>query len=545
MLENTAIICNTYLDAINKVIKRPMVAIGGSYNINEFKKETAPLFKQQYLNLLIFDASVIKDDVLEALCYLKANLDSNVRIIVLYPNLDDGKIYRQILAYGIYDVIDTKIDKDSMSDEDINKLIISELSWVINEPVRFNKVKDKLKLDIPVIREIKVEDTKVSKDTNKKRLIGFFKDDDSSFKTIRSSNRYNIIGIYKESSFDEKSDDISYADIIVMDDEPSEEFVRYIKSLSEVNEKKPLIIVGIKDPNKSQYIGVDGVRCFIYDGTAEHFARQVSIVYHKKDNTPKDSNHVIYAFKSVKGGVGNTTLTVLAATTYAKKHKDNAEDEKILIIPVASNKGLCGIFNGNIIRETIRFVNDECRIQLEKGNVDILCISKKVEEALKFKKITTIGNENSLLDNLSYDNILPFAERLMSDFSNEKYDRIIFIYNQFKNAGSQIMVHEQFLPIVSEESNDDNHSTSEIEYIFQPSKEEILNSLIPKSLKLQVYKILLDSFTSEHGARMVSMTKATDNASELLKELNRSYNKARQSTITNEIIEIVSGADAL
>ena len=241
----------------------------------------------------------------------------------------------------------------------------------------------------------------------------------------------------------------------------------------------------------------------------------------------------------------SSSLLTSSESVYAKKHKDNAEDEKILIIPVASNKGLCGIFNGNIIRETIRFVNDECRIQLEKGNVDILCISKKVEEALKFKKITTIGNESSLLDNLSYDNILPFAERLMSDFSNEKYDRIIFIYNQFKNAGSQIMVHEQFLPIVSEESNDDNHSTSEIEYIFQPSKEEILNSLIPKSLKLQVYKILLDSFISEHGARMVSMTKATDNASELLKELNRSYNKARQSTITNEIIEIVSGADAL
>ena len=181
MLENTAIICNTYLDAINKVIKRPMVAIGGSYNINEFKKETAPLFKQQYLNLLIFDASVIKDDVLEALCYLKANLDSNVRIIVLYPNLDDEKIYRQILAYGIYDVIDTKIDKDTMSDEDINKLIISELSWLINEPVRFNKVKDKLKLDAPVVNEIKVEETpKALKETNKKRLVGFFEDDDVS-----------------------------------------------------------------------------------------------------------------------------------------------------------------------------------------------------------------------------------------------------------------------------------------------------------------------------------------------------------------------------
>ena len=321
MLENTAIICNTYLDAINKVIKRPMVAIGGSYNINEFKKETAPLFKQQYLNLLIFDVSVIKDDVLEALCYLKTNLDSNVRIIVLYPNLDDEKIYRQILAYGIYDVIDTKIDKDTMSDEDINKLIISELNWMINEPVRFNKVKDKLKIDIPVVNEIKAEETpKALKETNKKRLVGFFEDDDASFKTIRSSGRYNIIGICKGSSFDEKSDDISYADVIVMD-EPSEEFVRYIKSLSEVNEKKPLIIVGIKDQNKSQYIGVDGVRCFIYDGTAEHFARQVSIVYHERGDTLKTNDHAIYAFRSVKGGIGNTTLTMLAATSYARKNK--------------------------------------------------------------------------------------------------------------------------------------------------------------------------------------------------------------------------------
>ncbi|MGN0032719.1 MAG: ATP synthase F1 subunit gamma [Candidatus Limimorpha sp.] len=241
----------------------------------------------------------------------------------------------------------------------------------------------------------------------------------------------------------------------------------------------------------------------------------------------------------------SSSLLTSAESVYAKKHKDNAENEKILIIPVASNKGLCGIFNGNVIRETIRFINNEYPIQLEKGNVDILCISKKVEEALKFKKIQTIGNENSLLDNLSYDNILPFAERLMSDFSNEKYDRIIFIYNQFINAGSQLLVNEQFLPIVAENTDEPKNSTSEIEYIFQPSKEEILNSLIPKSLKLQVYKILLDSFTSEHGARMVSMTKATDNATELLKELNHSYNKARQTTITNEIIEIVSGADAL
>ena len=157
-----------------------------------------------------------------------------------------------------------------------------------------------------------------------------------------------------------------------------------------------------------------------------------------------------------------------------------------------------------------------------------------------------MGNENELLDKLSYENALPFAEKLMSDFADEKYDRIIFIYNQFKNAGTQILVKEQFLPIVGAEPvKEDERPVDEIEYIFQPSKEEILNSLIPNSLKLQLYKILLDSFTSEHGARMVSMTKATDNAAELLKELNLSYNKARQGAITNEIIEIVGGANAL
>lgn len=375
MLENTAVISNTYHDAINKVIKRPMVKIEGAFSANEFKKEVTPLFKQQYLNLLIFDATTIKDDILEALCYIKANLESNVRIIVLYPGLDDEKLYRQILAYGIYDVIDTKIDKDTMSDEDINKLIISELSWVINEPVRFNKVKDKLKIDVPIIREIKVEDTKASKDTNKKRLIGFFKDDDSSFKTIRSSNRYNIIGIYKESSFDEKCDDISYADVIVMD-EPNEEFVRYIKSLSEVNEKKPVIIVGIKDPKKSSYIGIKGVRCFIYDGTSEHFARQVSIVYHEKDNTPKDSNHVIYAFKSVKGGVGNTTLTALAATTYAKKHKG----QRVVVVDYSLRAGDIAQKFGIDKPDPNLYECVENFLKAKKEHLDINLLKNKIKE---------------------------------------------------------------------------------------------------------------------------------------------------------------------
>lgn len=192
-------------------------------------------------------------------------------------------------------------------------------------------------------------------------------------------------------------------------------------------------------------------------------------------------------------------------------------------------------------------IKEDFKQQLEEGNVDVLCIGNKADEMMKARKYHVIGNESNLLDNLTYDNVVPFAERLMNDFKERKYDRIIFVYNQFKNAGTQILVHEQFLPIAVENENDDEKEmkTEEVDYIFQPNREDILNELIPKSLKLQVYKIILDSFTSEQGARMVSMTKATDNAMELLKELNITYNKTRQSSITNEIVEIVSGANAL
>ena len=242
----------------------------------------------------------------------------------------------------------------------------------------------------------------------------------------------------------------------------------------------------------------------------------------------------------------SSSLQASAEGVYAKVHKENPEDEKILIIPVASNKGLCGVFNVNVLRETLNVLKNDYGVQYEKGNVDVLCISKKIEETLRFRKYRVSGNENELLDNLSYENTVAFGEKLMQDFVEEKYDRIVFIYNQFKNAGTQILVKEQFLPIVGAElAEDDEKPVDETEYIFQPSKEEILRSLIPNSLKLQLYKILLDSFTSEHGARMVSMTKATDNAAELLKDLNLSYNKARQGAITNEIIEIVGGANAL
>lgn len=225
---------------------------------------------------------------------------------------------------------------------------------------------------------------------------------------------------------------------------------------------------------------------------------------------------------------------------------ENRELERVLIIPLSSNKGLCGVFNANVIRETINLIREEYQNLLDDGKLDILCVGSKVEESLKFKKYPVTGNENAILDDLTYENAAAFAERLMNYFKEKKYDRIVFVYNQFKNAATQIMVHEQFLPIVSQQSADNNtDSDMEIDYIFQPSREEIYNEMVPKSLKMQVYKILLDSFASEQGARMISMTQATDNATELIKELNLTYNKARQSAITNELVEIVSGADAL
>ena len=226
---------------------------------------------------------------------------------------------------------------------------------------------------------------------------------------------------------------------------------------------------------------------------------------------------------------------------------ENRELERVLIVPLSSNKGLCGVFNANVIRETMSLIKEEYQSLFDEDRLDILCVGSKVEESLKFKKYPVVGNENHILDDLTYENAVALAEKLMKYFEEKKYDRIVFVYNQFKNAATQTLVCEQFLPIVSQQATDDRQDASEIEidYIFQPSREEIYNEMVPKSLKMQVYKILLDSFASEQGARMISMTQATDNATELLKELNLTYNKARQSAITNELVESVSGADAL
>lgn len=214
--------------------------------------------------------------------------------------------------------------------------------------------------------------------------------------------------------------------------------------------------------------------------------------------------------------------------------------DKILLVAITSNKGLCGAFNSNVIKQVNVLTEGVYAEQNQKGHVDVLCVGKQANEILK-KTHKVIGERNSLYDDLSFENVSELAEAIMAEFVEGKYDKVELVYNQFKNAGVQILTTEQFLPVEQEEEENHVHS----DYIFEPNKEEIVQDLIPKSLKTQFFKAMLDSFASEHGARMTAMHKATDNASDLLQDLNLTYNKARQAAITNEILEIVSGANAL
>ncbi len=224
---------------------------------------------------------------------------------------------------------------------------------------------------------------------------------------------------------------------------------------------------------------------------------------------------------------------------YAKKR----EIEKVLLVIVSSNRGLCGAFNSNIVKKTIELVNTKYKKQFENQNVDFFIFGKKGEEILSAKsyKKNIVNSNHKIFDKINFEKIIPDANFLMSSFIEEKYDKIDIIYNSFKNAASQIIKNENFLPISIELKN----KTINNDYIFEPNEEDIMKILVPKSLKIQIYKSLLDSIASEHGARMTAMHKATDNATEMIKQLKLNYNKARQSIITNEIIEIVSGAEAL
>lgn len=215
---------------------------------------------------------------------------------------------------------------------------------------------------------------------------------------------------------------------------------------------------------------------------------------------------------------------------------EKRESINLLIIAITSNKGLCGGFNSNIIKE----VNNIKKSSSFK-RVDILPIGKKGDDILS-KKFQVISSHNDVYENFNYKNIKEISETVIQKFSDKEYDEVILVYNHFKNAATQIVTKEQYLPI--EESTEGNNSVSG-DYIFEPNKPKILNELIPKSLSIQLFKAISDSIAGEHGARMTAMHKATDNASELRDQLKLTYNKARQTAITNEILEIVGGAEAL
>ena len=216
---------------------------------------------------------------------------------------------------------------------------------------------------------------------------------------------------------------------------------------------------------------------------------------------------------------------------------------KVLIVAITSNRGLCGAFNANVIREVNKFAKDKYAAQSKAGNMKVLCIGKKASDVFGKNKSLFAGHNNEVYADLTYVNVAAIAQNIMDTFAKGEYDRVEVIYNQFKNAGIQILTTEQLLPI--EPPTTSGKKATNTDYIFEPSKEEIVTDLIPRSVKVQLFKAILDSHASEHGARMTAMNKATDNAAELLKALKLSYNKARQAAITNEILEIVGGANAL
>lgn len=219
------------------------------------------------------------------------------------------------------------------------------------------------------------------------------------------------------------------------------------------------------------------------------------------------------------------------------------ERNNLLIVAISSNRGLCGAFNSNIVKECRRVIADH----KSTSQITVLAIGKKVDDYFKKTDYGIMGttlpkNLSTVYENLNFDVVSQAAEKIMHAFSSKQFDEIILVYNQFKNAAVQHVVSEPYLPILPGESSEKSISS---EYIFEPEKDEIIKELIPKSLKIQLYKAILDSNAAEHGARMTAMHKATDNANELIKELKLSYNKARQASITGEILEIVAGAEAL
>ncbi len=219
------------------------------------------------------------------------------------------------------------------------------------------------------------------------------------------------------------------------------------------------------------------------------------------------------------------------------------EPNKVLVVVVSSNRGLAGAFNMNVIKATNNLIAEKYSEQYKRGDVRIIAIGKKAQDFYQKRNYQVIGNNDDLYNALTFENVTRITDAIMAGFVKGEYDKVELVYNRFKNAAVQIVTSEQLLPLMKTEEA--AVSKSNVDYILEPSQQEIVEQLIPKSIKIQLYRAVLDSHASEHGARMTSMDKATENAGDLLKALKLSYNQARQAAITTELTEIVSGAAAL
>ncbi|PAW95497.1 ATP synthase F1 subunit gamma [Mucilaginibacter sp. MD40] len=235
----------------------------------------------------------------------------------------------------------------------------------------------------------------------------------------------------------------------------------------------------------------------------------------------------------------------------ASPYLQEREPVRVLVVVVTSNRGLAGAFNTNAIKAANNLISEKYSAQMKAGNVSIVAIGKKGHDFYTRRKFNVVGNHNDLYLDLNFINASKITDEIMKGFVNGQYDRVELVYNHFKNAAMQFLITEQLLPVPKPEKNEkeaakkDATPESQVDYILEPSKEEIVEQLIPKNIKIQLYRAVLDSNASEHGARMTAMDKATENAGELLKSLKLSYNQARQAAITTELTEIVSGAAAL
>jgi len=221
------------------------------------------------------------------------------------------------------------------------------------------------------------------------------------------------------------------------------------------------------------------------------------------------------------------------------------DPHKILIIIISSDSGLCGAFNSNIIKTALTLADKKYHKQYLSKKVDFFSIGKQGKKILKSRKTPVIEQIDNFFDTLDFEHSQELSKKIVSFFCDKKYDRIELVYNAFKNAASQICTSEQFLPILpAKQDEKEKGNKNNLDFIFEPSQQEILEDILPRSLKIQFYSALLDSFAAEQGARMTAMSQATDNATDLIKKLNLQFNKARQSAITNEIIEVTSGSMA-